>query len=88
MSTTTVSRTRDGSRSHYLLHPLQHDEAADRARAYANRTFRATLRHGEAREPRLWITLYLTRYRFLTGRPRTAGPARMWDTPLRNGWKP
>lgn len=59
----------------YVESPLTHEQAAARARAYATRTVAAAARRqGKQGPPLAWTVLYFRRYRYLTGRPLTAGP--------------
>jgi hypothetical protein len=63
----------------YVTDPLSHEQAAHRARQYADRARRSqTGWSGKGLDPVPWITLYLRRYRYLTGRYRAAGPLPTW----------
>lgn len=65
--------------SRYTSAPLPHHAAAERSRLYADRAQRATHKRSiTTGGPRPWIDLYLSRYRYLTGRTRTAGPRPVW----------
>lgn len=65
--------------SKYATAPLAHEQAAQRARTYANSVVRASAkRTGKQGSVHQWIDVYLSRYRYLTGRVRYVGPPPVW----------